>query len=738
MHSRSKSLSPSAWGARKTMKTTSIRSHLLWLVFYVSILLVVALGCGIYVDFQQSIAHRKTSLRTLAAMMVSNTGGKIASTRQILERLAQRDLVRQVDANHCDPILQDLHTLDQAYANVAYVDLDGLVVCSALEQPGGKPMSAAQLPWYQQFRKSGRFSVGQPHYGPISKKWISVLSAPIRNERNEMVGSVHLSFDLKNYDPDIPAQFLPEGSRYGFFTEDGIMVWRNLDPEGVIGTRPNAEAARKIAAVQDGEVEDVAVDGVTRFFTVVRMPQAQWIAFVGVPASEVYAGARRRAVTATAIALIALTALILLALFITRKITGPIAGLQMATRSVFNGDLQTRVATEGPTEVVNVATAFNAMTDRIEASTRQLEAEIVERVRSEESLRQSERTFRKLFEDSSDAILLIDSSGVFVESNQAALDLLKTTREQFLLLPPERISPEFQPDGRRSDEAAQEMISLAYRKGLHRFDWTCINAEGGEFVVEVSLMPVSLKGQTMLHTTWRDITERKRMYTALQQSLKDKDALLKEVHHRVKNNLQVISSLLRLESRRSAQADTRMVLTDMQGRIRSMALLHESLYRSGTFASVDLASYLKQIVTQAFRAQSDHSGAVRPQFDLAAVEVGMDQAIACGLLVNELVSNSLKHGFPNGRSGEFRVALQPIDAEKQVGGWLWRLHVSDSGVGLPGDFDEKSKLSLGLQLVGDLSKQMSGSLVIDSQPEHGAAFTVLFEVQAPAALAMPE
>ena len=136
-------------------------------------------------------------------------------------------------------------------------------------------------------------------------------------------------------------------------------------------------------------------------------------------------------------------------------------------------------------------------------------ADITERKRIELNLLESEATFRKLFEDSSDAILLIDGTGVFVECNQSALDLLKMTREQFLLLPPARISPEFQPDGRRSADAAPEMIALSYSKGLHRFDWTCVNAEGSEFIVEVSLMPVAIKGQTMLHTTWRDITERK-------------------------------------------------------------------------------------------------------------------------------------------------------------------------------------------------------------------------------------
>lgn len=137
---------------------------------------------------------------------------------------------------------------------------------------------------------------------------------------------------------------------------------------------------------------------------------------------------------------------------------------------------------------------------------------------AETSLLESQETFRKLFEGSPDPILLIDGSGVFVECNQATLDLLKMTREQFLHLPPAKISPEFQPDGQRSEQAALDKITLAYSNNGHRFDWNCVNAAGDEFVVEVSLIPVTIKGQAMLHTTWRDITQRKRLENSLRES----------------------------------------------------------------------------------------------------------------------------------------------------------------------------------------------------------------------------
>lgn len=219
-----------------------------------------------------------------------------------------------------------------------------------------------------------------------------------------------------------------------------------------------------------------------------------------------------------------------------------------------------------------------------------------------------------------------------------------------------------------------------------------------------------------------DITQRKQADMALQTSLREKVALLNEVHHRVKNNLQVITSLLRLEVGRSAQPDTRAVLKDMQSRIYAMALLHESLYRSGTFASVELGTYLKQLATQTFRTQSGLGGEVRLVLEMAAINVGMDQAAPCGLLVNELLSNCLKHGFPEHRAGEVVVSLQP---SARVG-W-WSLSVRDTGVGLPADFEARRTQSLGLQLASDLARQIGGELTVGPGP--GAAFSVVFHLQ---------
>ncbi len=370
------------------MKTPSIRSHLLLLVLALSVPLVASVGYEIYNQMQQAVAHAKSSLRALAQTMASNTGGRIANAGQTLERLAQRPLVQQVDPQHCDPVLKDLLELNPDFANVTYTNMAGVVVCSAVPQPGGKPVNVSQAPWFKTLLENKRFTIGEPFLGPITGKWVSVLSTPIWNAEHEMMGSVQFPLDLKAYDPNIPAQFLPEGSRYGFFSHNGIMIWRNLDPEGVIGTRPNAEAARRIVEVRDGEFESLAVDGVTRFFSVVPMPDAGWVAFVGVPASQVYAAAKERAITTAAVALAAIAALVLLAIVLARRIAMPMALLAATARSIQRGNRSARAISAGPSEVAQVAAAFNAMTDSLHASTEALEAEIAERKQMEDQVRQ--------------------------------------------------------------------------------------------------------------------------------------------------------------------------------------------------------------------------------------------------------------------------------------------------------------------------------------------------------------
>ena len=209
------------------------------------------------------------------------------------------------------------------------------------------------------------------------------------------------------------------------------------------------------------------------------------------------------------------------------------------------------------------------------------------------------------------------------------------------------------------------------------------------------------------------------LHGALESSLREKEALLKEVHHRVKNNLQIIISLLRLQTRKIDNAVARASLEDMQNRVRSMALIHEHLYRSENLAAVDLSDYLKSLCLHLFHALAPAPAVIELRLDLAPVRLAIDRAIPCGLLVNELVSNAIKHAFPGGRAGIVRVELQPLQ-----GGEGLRLRVADNGVGLAAALDLSQLDTLGLQLVASLARQLGGRL--DIQNASGAVFDLVF------------
>lgn len=221
-----------------------------------------------------------------------------------------------------------------------------------------------------------------------------------------------------------------------------------------------------------------------------------------------------------------------------------------------------------------------------------------------------------------------------------------------------------------------------------------------------------------------DITDRKLVETDLRDSLHEKVALLKEVHHRVKNNLQIVDSLLSLQANRSGNPQVLEVLHDSRNRVRSMALLHEALYRSGNLARVDFSAYVDELCSRILHTFGLDAGRVRLEARVAHFGLTLDQAMPCGLIINELVSNALKYGFPDGRSGRVLVELSPTSEEMLV------LRVSNDGVSLPDGLDPGRTPTLGLKLVFDLARQLDGHLTMESPHGAGAVFKVTFPVPA--------
>lgn len=216
-----------------------------------------------------------------------------------------------------------------------------------------------------------------------------------------------------------------------------------------------------------------------------------------------------------------------------------------------------------------------------------------------------------------------------------------------------------------------------------------------------------VKGQVDSNLLGRAICyaiERKRTQEHIKESLAEKEVLLKEIHHRVKNNLQVICSLLSLQSRSVKDKALYEMFKESRNRIMSMALVHEELYRSRDFARIDFADYITQLVNNLLESYSIDASRVTSHLNLGPISLDIDKAIPCGLILNELVCNSLKHAFPHVEKGEIYVTLEK-DEDNQI-----ILQVQDNGRGLPPDFDWKRSRSLGLELVNTLVEQIEGEV----------------------------
>ena len=214
-----------------------------------------------------------------------------------------------------------------------------------------------------------------------------------------------------------------------------------------------------------------------------------------------------------------------------------------------------------------------------------------------------------------------------------------------------------------------------------------------------------------------DNTERKEFDRRIRDSLKEKEVLLQEVHHRVKNNLQVISSILNLQSSYVKDEKTLEVLRESQQRIKSMSFLHETIYRTADFSKLEFTNYLRSIASNLIQSYRTSETQIIFEDNMETVFLNLDQSIPCGLIVNELVSNALKYAFKGRKKGRLKINLNETDN-------IVNLMISDDGVGLPKEFNYDKTDSLGIQLVYALIEQLDAKMEVTNKK--GASFSISF------------
>ncbi|MEN6290690.1 MAG: sensor histidine kinase, partial [Methanobacterium sp.] len=226
-------------------------------------------------------------------------------------------------------------------------------------------------------------------------------------------------------------------------------------------------------------------------------------------------------------------------------------------------------------------------------------------------------------------------------------------------------------------------------------------------------------GKNIVIETNRDITERKKSEDKIKASLKEKEVLLREIHHRVKNNLQIISTLLQLQSDEITDQKTLENYRESENRIQSIALIHEKMYQSRDISNIDFTSYIKSLINDLMYSYDADSRNIKSVIDTGNFLFSIETVQPLGLIVNEIISNSLKYAFKNRDEGTVLVKLEKMDSNK------FKLIVSDNGMGFPENIDFRNTSSLGLQLVNELVKQLEGDIELNI--DDGTEFVIIFK-----------
>ncbi len=334
--------------------------------------------------------------------------------------------------------------------------------------------------------------------------------------------------------------------------------------------------------------------------------------------------------------------------------------------------------------------------------------DITDRNRTEEALRNSEENFRRSLEDSPLGVRVVTAKGETIYANKAFLKIYGyESIGEFNGIPiKERYTPQSYNEFHIRKKDREQGDS-----GPSEYEINIVRKNGEIRHLLVLRHEVLWNGTKQFQVVYQDITERKKDERKLRNSLIEKELLLKEVHHRVKNNLMTVIGLINMQETKARNQMFNPLLHELEGRVRAMALVHESLHKSADLAHVDLQDYVESMSAQ-IRAQFGAERDIRFMVRAAGVYVNLDIAVPCGLILNELIANACKHAFPGGkpRAGEGNCAI--TITMKRDGG-VCTLTVADNGIGLPAGTDWENPGTMGLQLVKMLCRQINGSMEMD-------------------------
>ncbi|RJS73217.1 PAS domain S-box protein [ANME-2 cluster archaeon] len=703
-------------------------------------------------------------LETIAQSRAHHIETVLAGYKQDTEMLATGIPFRNVvdkSKNYTESIemanlrINDTIQSREDVSRIRVLDESGIVIASSHADVGyDESMSEIFLKG-----KEGTY-IGDIHTSRFTGKDVLSAASPIL-VNGKFSGVVIINFDVdKILEITTDETGLGETGELYVLDRDGYMITPprfiadtlpkyDVDPECFVGT-----GNHKTAAALYKDYRGVEVLG-----THASIPAMNWCLVAEIDEKEAFAPVTR--LTATMFSVLA--ALLLLGTVICIRVSGtitdPIVKLHRGTEEIMKGNLDYKVGTGTDDEVGELSRAFDAMAANLKESRRELkeyskglETKVKERTaRLDELLKESERQRIAIFNmledvtETKDDLMLMgerlrqkseeqkallstipasvyfkDRNGNYIAANKAFADKTGTPVDEIAGKTDYDFFPEKQADAYRAED--QEVMESGEPK--YGIEEVVTRADGEPMWTSTSKSPffghdgvvIGMVGIT------HNITELKNAENRIKASLKEKEVLLREIHHRVKNNLQVVSSLLDMQARGARNEDTVDALTESRNRLNAMALIHAQLYESSDLSEINMKGFVDTLLMQLFQSYQVQDTTITPIISIVDYPFPISMAVPVGLIINELLTNALKYAFVNRKEGTIKVSLTASE-EGRI-----NLMVSDDGTGLPAGFDINATRTLGLRLVKILTEdQLRGNLEVLSK--EGTTFNIEFDIR---------
>lgn len=704
--------------------TGSIRKQLLTLFLLAALPAVLFILWTGLRNREEAISRAQQELllfsRHLAEMQTHTT----QETRRLLEDLASLPEVRQADVAACSRLFAQVLRLNPAFAALHLVDPKGDLVASGTARG---PANFAQTRHFRDALATRAFTAGEYLVGVTVRVPVFAFGAPVLGDDGGVLGVLLTSLRLDTYGELFNAATFPPDSFVGICDDNGRRLFRHPAKESLpLGAPISASAYQAVSGAEAaGVVVETTSSGAEHFIAYQQLrltPEGKpyMVIMTGAPRSVVWAQAQAGMTRDLLILLCSLGLSLTSGWFLGGRTLGRrLEAMALAARRLGAGDLDARVGQpSGTSELDDLTVAFNQMAQS-------LSEDIARRERAEEALRQSRAVLDAALSSMLDAVFISDAQGQLIDFNEAFATFHRYRNKEECyrsVIDYHRVLDVFRENGEPlpldqwavpralRGESATNAVYHVRRKDT-----------GESWIGSYSFGPIRDAGGAIVGSVvvGRDVTALRQAQQAVLASLREKEVLLKEIHHRVKNNLQIIRSLLHLQGERVDNPDALAILNDSQSRVMSMAAVHDQLYKSHDLSAIDVGGYLEALLP-AMRSAYGKGRAVEILTDIAPISLNIEQAIPFGLILNELLTNAFKHGFRDRLQGVIRI-------EARVAGGSVVVRCEDDGVGLPPDFSLDAPASLGLQLVTALTDQLQGTITAHNGP--GARFRIVFPLK---------